>query len=287
MEILIESGEKKVDQFIHSTDPELIALLLKKFIHVVTLEGELTEVRDRAPLFTLDQHYFIGFKGKGTREIFQPFLEVFYHVDSDGYRRLMDSLIMELGSELEETNYRLRNGRLADYGFPAFEEALEIYRFVNPNSPGIEKRSPQVKGREEVSEGSSMYYLTFKNEGPFLSSVLSRIDDPHEQDRLRQEMTALCNKAIVAEAIDLSNIAGMERAVKKVYHTLNLGLQYLSKEEEIKALEILQSLPMQRLFQCGVSTTILLRKKAESILEGPWFSGDPENLVFLDPPHFC
>jgi len=286
MEILIESGEKKVDQFIHSTDPELIALLLKKFIHVVTLEGELTEVRDRAPLFTLDQHYFIGFKGKGTREIFQPFLEVFYHVDSDGFRRLMDSLIMELESELEETNYRLRNGRLADYGFPAFEEALEIYHFVNPDSPVIEKRSPQVRGQDEVSKESSVYYLTFRNEGPFLSTILSRIDDPHEQDRLKQEITALCNKAILAEAIDLSNIVGMERAVKKVYHTLNLGLQYLSKEEEIKALEILQSLPMQRLFQCGVSTTILLRKKAESILKGPWFSGDRENLVFLDPPHF-
>jgi hypothetical protein len=43
---------------------------------------------------------------------------------------------------------------------------------------------------------------------------------------------------------------------------------------------------MQRLFQCGVSSTILLRRKAESILKGPWFSGRQENLVFLDPPHF-
>jgi hypothetical protein len=78
----------------------------------------------------------------------------------------------------------------------------------------------------------------------------------------------------------------MERVVKKVYHTLNLGLQYLSKEDEIKALRLLRSLRLQRLFQCGVSTTILLRREAESILRGRWFSGDQENLVFLDPPHF-
>jgi hypothetical protein len=90
----------------------------------------------------------------------------------------------------------------------------------------------------------------------------------------------------VAEAIDLSNIAAMERVVKKVHHTLNLGLQYLSKDDEIKAFEILQSLPVQRLFQYGVSTTLLLRRKAESILKGPWFSSDYENLVLLDPPHF-
>ena len=271
MEILIESGEKKVTQFIQSTDPEFIALLLKKFLYVITLEGEPIEAGDRIPLFTLDQHYFINFKGKGVREIFQPFLEIFYRVDGNGYRRLMDSFIVELESELEEIGYRLRNGRLAEYGFPDFEEALEIYRFVNPDSLIGEKRIPQVKDQEEIEKGSLTFYLTFQHEGPFFSAVLSKIDDPHEQDRLRHEITTLCNKAIVAEGIDLSNIAAMERVVKKVFHYMNLGLQYLSKEDEIKAFEILQSLPIQRLFQCGVSTTVFLRRKAESILKGRGF----------------
>jgi hypothetical protein len=286
MEILLESGEKKVAQFIHSTDFELIGLLLEKFLRVITLEGEPIEVRDRVPLFTLDQHYFIDFKGKGVREIFQPFLEILYRVDEKGYRGLLDSLIMELESELEETGYRLRNGRLADYGFPDFEEALEIYRFVNPDSLKGEKCTPQVRDLEETEKGSPTFYLTFQNEGPFLSSVLSRIDDPREQERLNREIATLCNKAIVAEGLDLSNLAGMERVIRKVYHFLNLGLQYLSREEEGTAFEILRSLSMQRLFQCGVSTTILLRRKAESILKGPWFSGRQENLVLLDTPHF-
>ena len=285
MEILIESGDQKVAQFIHSTDPEWIGLLLKKFLQVITLEGEPVEVMDQAPLFTLDQHYFIDFKGKGVREIFQPILEIFYRVDEKGYRRLVDSLIAELESELEETGYRLRNGRLADYGFPDFEEALEIYNFVNPDSLMGKKRTPQIRDLEETEKERTTFYLAFQNEGPFLSSILSRID-PHEQDRLSQEIATLCNKAIVAEGLDLSNIAGMERVIRKVYHYLNLGLQYLSKEEEGKAFEFLRSLPMQRLFQCGVSTTILLRRKAESILKGPWLSGRQENLVFLDPPHF-
>ena len=286
MEILLESGEKKVAQFIHSTDFELIGLLLEKFLRVITLEGEPIEVRDRVPLFTLDQHYFIDFKGKGVSEIFQPFLEILYRVDEKGYRRLLDCLIAELESELEETGYRLRNGRLADYGFPDFEEALEIYRFVNPDSLKGEKCTPQVRDLEETEKGSPTFYLTFQNEGPFLSSVLSRIDDPREQERLNREIATLCNKAIVAEGLDLSNLAGMERVIRKVYHFLNLGLQYLSREEEGTAFEILRSLSMQRLFQCGVSTTILLRRKAESILKGPWFSGRQENLVLLDTPHF-
>ncbi len=286
MEILLEAGEKKVTQFIESTDLEFIALLLKKFLHVTTLHGEQLEGMDRIPLFTLDQFYFVDFRGKKTREIFEPFLQILYRVDKSNYRRLMDSLIVEIESELEEIGYRLRNGRLADYGFPDFAEALEIYRFVNPDSFAAGEGFSQVIHREKVGKEGSFFYLTFQHEGPFFSSLLSKMDDPDEQDRLKQEITAVCNKAIVAEAIDLSNIAGMERVIKKVYHTLNLGLEYLSKGDERKAFEILQSLPAQRLFQYGVGTTLLLRRKAESILKGAWFSNDQENLVFLDPPHF-
>jgi Family of unknown function (DUF6178) len=286
MEILLESGERKVAQFIQSTDIEFIALLLKKFLHATTLEGEHLEGMDRIPLFTLDQYHFVHFRGKRTREVFEPFLKILYRADKNSYQRLMDSLIVEFESELEETGYRLRNSRLSDYGFPDFEESLEIYHFLNPDSPIPEEGLLKAGVGEETAKRSSIFYLTDQNEGPFFSSVLPKIDDAHEQDRLKQEITALCNKAIVAEAIDLSNIAAMERVVKKVYHTLNLGLQYLSKDDEIKAVEILQSLPLQRLFQYGVSTTLLLRRKADSILKGPWFSNDQGNLVILDPPYF-
>ena len=286
MEALLEAGEKKVVQFIQSTDLEFMALLMKKFLHVTTLDGEHLEGMDKIPLFTLDQFYFVGFKGKKTREVFEPFLGILYRTDEKIYRGLMDALIVELESELEEIGYRLRNSRLSGYGFPDFEEALEIYRFVNPDSLIREERIPQEVDQEEGSAEGSMFYLTFQQEGPFLSSVLSEIDDPQEQGRLKQEITTLCNKAIVAEAIDLSNIAGIERVVKKVYHTLNLGLQYLSHGEKGKASDIIRSFRLQRLFQCGMSTTILLRRKAESILKGSWFSSDRENLVLLDPPHF-
>jgi hypothetical protein len=285
MEILLETGEKKVTQFIRSSSPEFITLLLKKFLHVTTLEGEELEMRDRIPLFTFEQYYYIDFKGEKTREIFEPFLKILYRTDEEGYRRLMESLICELESELEETGYRLRNGRLNDYGFPDFEESLEIYRFVNPDPLIAGERFSQTREQGEKEQGRPTFYLTFQNEGSFFSSILSQIDDPQEQDRLEQELAALSNKSIVVEAIDLSNVAAMERAVKKVYHYLNLGLQYLSQGEKMKAIELLRSLPLQKLFQYGVSTTLLLKRRAESILKKDWFGGDQENLVFLDPPH--
>lgn len=284
MEILIESGEEKVAQFIRSADPEFVALLLKKFLHVMTLEEEPLEGRERVPLFTLDQHYYIDFEGKGAREVFQPFLKILYRIDEESYRRLMEATIWEQESDLEETGYRLRNSRLADYGFPDFEEALEIYRFVNPDSLSVGE-SPPLALQEETEQGRPTFYLTFQREGPFLSSILSKIDDSSVQNRLSYEMTALCNKAMVAEPLDQFDMDGMKRVTQKVFHYLNLGLQYASGEEEVKALETLQTFPLQKIFQWGVGATLLLRSKAESILKEPWFSGDRGNLNFLDPPH--
>jgi len=282
MEILLESGEDKVVQFIRSSDREWIALLLKKFLLVSLPEEEPLEAVEQTPRFTLDQYYFIRFKGKLAREIFQAFLQIFSRVDGDGYRWVMEALISELQSELEETGYRFRNNRLADYGFPDFEEALEIYRFVHPDSLLPAEKPLERSPPKETGRPGPVFYLTFREEGPFLSSVLSRIDDPLEQGRLREELAVLCNKAMVAERIDLFNVGEMERVVKKVFHYLNLGLQYLSKEDERKASGLLTSMPLQKLFQAGVGTTLLLRRKAESILKGPWFRGDRENLSFLD-----
>jgi len=115
--------------------------------------------------------------------------------------------------------------------------------------------------------------------------MLAKIDDPLEQDRLKVDLAALLNRAMIAEATDLSNLKEIERVSKKVFHYLNTGLQYLSQEEESQALDVLRSLPLQRLFQCGVSLTLLQKKKAETILKGPWFEGDRENLMLLDSPY--
>ena len=160
MEILLECGEERVIQFIQSSDPDFLCLVFIKFLHVTKLEGEPTEVLDRNLPFTLDREYFITFKKPETRAVFQPFLEILYHFDSNQYRLLMESLLRELESNLEETGYRFRNARLADYGFPDFEQALEIYRFVNPNALRVEKEIPRVAPRDASDKTRPTFYLT-------------------------------------------------------------------------------------------------------------------------------
>jgi len=87
---------------------------------------------------------------------------------------------------------------------------------------------------------------------------------------------------MVAELIDLFDVGEMEWVVRKVFHYLNLGLQGLSGEDEGRAVQILRSVSLQKVFQAGVGSALLLRRKAETLLKGPWFKGDRNNLRFLD-----
>jgi len=83
MELLLESGEERVIQFIHTSDPEFIGLLLKKFLKVSTADGDPIETSDRIPGFTLDQYYFIHFKEKAAG----LFLSLFYRLSIGSTRK--------------------------------------------------------------------------------------------------------------------------------------------------------------------------------------------------------
>lgn len=120
-EVLMECGEERFAQFVHSADLEFIILLLKKFIRVTKQEEETPEKEGEPAPESLDRLYFIHSKEEKAFPLIKRFLEKLLHLDMDLYRHVMEGVIWELESDLEEAEYRWRNGRLADLGFPDFE----------------------------------------------------------------------------------------------------------------------------------------------------------------------
>jgi hypothetical protein len=90
---------------------------------------------------------------------------------------------------------------------------------------------------------------------------------------------------MVAEPLETFSPNEIERVTKKVFHYLNVGLEFVSRGDEAQAIEFLRSTSLPKIFQGGLGMTLLLRQKAEAILKGPWFGGERDHLVFLDPPH--
>jgi hypothetical protein len=284
VELLLDCGTEKVAQFVRSADLDQIVLILKQFLNVSTATAEepLEEAK-LFSLFTLDQFYYISFNKEGARALFEPFLKILHDAHPERYRRVIEGLMTEVGPELEEHVLRFRNSRLNDYGFPDFEEALEIYRFINPDTLA----PPDFSGRPEARSERKLpvFYVAERKEGALLSSLLARIEDPAEAERLTFEITSLCNKAVVAEAVPTFDPKELERVTRKVYRTLNLALESLSRGEEGRAFDLLAKIPVQKLFQAGASMTVRLRRRTEALLNGPWFEGDRENLRLLDLPH--
>ncbi len=283
MEIITECGDEKFSQWVRTADLEVFIFVLKKFIQV-TRQGKDPLCMGEEPAdVSLESLYSISFKDEQSRDILQAFLKKFLHLDSDLYRRVMEGIIWELESDLEEAGYRWRNARLADLGFPDFQDALEIYRFVNPRTASLEGKT--LIPRELGENGSaSAFPLTLQGASPVFSSALRRLDPPSEREAVRAELVSLFNKAIIAESLSDFSREEMERVGRKVFHYLNLGLQTLSREKAAPPESVLRSVSIQKIFQCGFGSTLLLKKRAEAIFKGPWFEGNRHHLAFLDFP---
>src|SRR5205085_2914522 len=61
-------------------------------------------------------------------------IDALYRTDLDLARRILVGARAEMDSELEETAYRWRQGRMEDLGFADYYQALEVYRELDPAS---------------------------------------------------------------------------------------------------------------------------------------------------------
>jgi len=61
---------------------------------------------------------------------------------------------------------------------------------------------------------------------------------------------------MVAEPLEEFSANEIERVTRKVFHYLNAGLEFVSRRDEAKAMDLLRSMPLQKIFQGGVGTNL-------------------------------
>lgn len=289
IELLLDCDEERAVEAFRNLDQELLITLLQRYLKVYKPDAPIEEVElDRDDLFTLDHHYYIRVKFKQAEELIERFLDLLFRWDQALYRDLLEGVIWEVPGEVEELARRWRQGRLSDKGFPEWEEAMEIYSFVNPELVDIDKGIKDSYGPDEEmkrwQEVGSNFYLLPLPKGSFLKEVLEEASR-QGLDWIRGEIVLLCNKAMVAENVDPSNLEAVRELLLRVYDYLNLGLSFLSKGDPKEALRAVRKLYLKEIFQLGYSLTVRLRHKLERTLrESPWFEGKKPRLSWLDPP---
>ncbi len=277
---IINIGEKKILQFLKTSDPELIIIMLSKLITVVAAcpDVDLTEQLDFLPSFTLDNTFFIGFRDKDHEEAIKFLISNIFYWNDRFYFNLMEHLSTSWLTEIENMACKWRNGRLADKGFPDYQESLEIYQYLSPASISLNSIACQnVDDRVIKTSGSFVDYpLKLVFEQCFFRDCLSLILDPWLLAKIAKELANLANKIMIADSNDPGILENMVFSLEKVSGYINIALENICAGDPEKAILVLYNNHMESLFRAGYSSIIDLQREAQKFIK--CCNGGIENL---------
>ncbi|RLB06643.1 MAG: hypothetical protein DRG50_05105 [Deltaproteobacteria bacterium] len=290
-EVILSCGDDKTYQLIKEMDEELLITFFKGYIKVAKPGIEIEGVEIDDDWFTLDNQYYVKFKNpKRSEKIFSHILELIFREDYDLYFRIMEGVLWGIPAEQEELAFRWRQSRLMDKGFPDLYESLEIYRWLDPSMLRIDEGAKDLSDPDERmkkwAEIAPNFYLAPQSSGSFFSQALNISLEQEGMENLKGELVYLCNKVMVAEGVDVSQLEEVREALANVYHYLNLGLSHLAKGDVQEGVRGLKKLYLQQIFQVGYSLTLRLRREAEKILRDSWFPDGKNDLTLLDFPYY-
>ena len=282
--LLFNAGEDKVLEWLRIADWDFLIAVFQKFIKVYKKpdEMELIEAMDFLPSYTLDDFYFIDFKVPSLEFYFKRMIEIIREEMPETYFALMESVIWEIPAEVEERAYRWRNGRLADEGIPEYFEALDVYSYIHPRS--LRKIDPKYLPPVDDEYQPSINIAVYTgSEELFIFKVFDTIKDAPQIERIKRELAWIANKVIIVDNVVIDDIEQIKKSLDKMWGSLNIGLEYVSKGNLEIAKRLLEEHFLEDIFR--VSQTVLkeLRRFALSFTKSKEF--DPSILNYLDQPY--
>jgi hypothetical protein len=158
-----------------------------------------------------------------------------YDGDPDLARALLTEAKWGTTAELEEASYRWRTARLADIGFPSYEDALVVYREVQPARLVAEPPPPIPEAGEipmlpvpfaEVLGGDSL-----------LERALAAVDDAELIATLSASLVSVLNRVLVADRVDAADVDLVRDTTARARDTVSLALDHLGGGDVMRATE--------------------------------------------------
>ena len=250
---LAAAQEKTLLRTAQSIDPELSVRYLVEHVQV------FMDPRDddwQAPpgSQTLDGQFYVrALHENDDIATIMKLLDVLFREDYWLYFRMMQGVIWELPSYLEEWSLRWRTGRLRDLGFPAWDEAMRIYGYLRP-----EKRSeiPDAASPLDVSGWDLPVWISglpaASDSRHLVFRALSQLD-ARERQAFFYAFVAMANAIAVADSLPLGDAETLPLALDKAARVTSRGLEYLSSENAISPSEVLRRVHLERLFRVGAN----------------------------------
>jgi hypothetical protein len=251
---LVEAGEEPLLRGLQALDPELLALFLKARVEVMLRTND-DDWQNPIGAETLDGQFFFRTldEGDDAAAIIALLRTLFEH-DYWTYFRLLQSVIWELAPENEEWALRWRAGRLEDMGFPPWEEAMNLYRYLPPEQRGaLPQDAAPLAPASRWQLPVAMPRLPAKlDEAGLLFRAIAALEDDERRTAFHA-LVALANKIAVADRMPLSDAESTPRAIEKAARFASGGLEFLARENGLDPIEVLRRAPLDHLFRVGAN----------------------------------
>jgi len=286
--LLDEAGSGKLAEWLLHADLEVLVLLVKRHLEVVR-KADVEEDPDfnQALYFTFDDQYLLRFVGE-AEPILALLLERLRVLDYNSYKHVLEWSLLDLESSLEEEALHWRDARMADRGYPSYDEAWEVFVFVAPESFSAERYRRKTLSQVRFAADEDLIpadhaLMLLDARDSFLVRVLATLPAA-DFDPLKQELALLTNQVVIAEACDPSELAEVRRCAELVHDYVNIGLAYFSAGEQGEAARLLHETVLRPFFQAGVSLTLRLQQQERQLDADLRRGGTADWQAYLDSP---
>jgi Family of unknown function (DUF6178) len=286
--LLDEAGSGKLAEWFLHADIEVLVLLVKRHLEVIR-KADVEEDPDfnQAQYFTFDDQYLLRFVGEGE-PILALLLERLRVLDYDGYKHVLEWSLLDLESSLEEEALHWRDARMADRGYPSYDEARKVFNFVAPESLSLERYRRNTLSEVRFAADEELIpadhaLMLLEGRDSFLVQVLATLP-AEDLEPFKQELALLTNQVVIAEACDPSELAEVRRCAELVHDYVNIGVVYLAKGEQGEAARLLHETRLRPFFQVGMSLTLRLQQQERQLDADLRRNGIADWQAYLDSP---
>jgi hypothetical protein len=280
---LLACGEDKVEEFVTTTDPELVAIMLRKLLYLVPNEEGVT-IPEGLPSIMPDEFFTILANYPEELENTRLLLRVLRQVDRNLFYKLLFLAYGAVDEEATETAYRWRSSRLEEFGLLDFDEAVEIYGYIGEDEArGLAAASGTIgAGAEEAEWVAPSFPVLLVKRRTRLYQLLLSLEDRALAQRLLREVAFSAGRLLVADAEHIGEIASMTHALTRFFALANVGLVFLAGDDREEALRVIERLPLREVFQVGFSRALDLKRRAAALAGRYWPEWGSRGFTFLD-----
>lgn len=275
--VFAEVGPEETVHALSGIDEDVIALFLKDLITVYEIE------RDEPPLatelvFSPDNRFAVHQEETGDAASIASLIvdALFRHTPDLGYS-VIRRVRYTTRTELEETAYQNKVRRLDVHGFVDYYEALSIYAGPEADETVAQPRTDAAADEgipgEDLPQLLPTIFANSLSDRGFLLTALGAVP-ARESERLAQELTALGNRILSANLVNLGEVDGIRVALGELRDFLTIGLEHLSNGDLESAPRILSANHVQNVFKAGFDHLARLRDLAEGLAGFPSFTPD-------------